>query len=168
MSAAERVALVDLHIATGPGVMKVVHAGEVIPEELHDEVTNTDAYVVTDEEQELADEAQQAADAAEAAKLAAAAQAKAKADADAADEAAKRAAAEKVTPPIGDQVPASQEPAADDYDVTTEPEHGTLIAERSYKSLQVAAKARGLKADGNQDALVARLEADDRERAENN
>lgn len=51
------------------------------------------------------------------------------------------------------------------YDPTTEAEADKPYAERAFKHLQEAAKARGLSGAGNADTLVARLEADDRDRA---
>jgi colicin import membrane protein len=151
-----KVALVDLHIPVEGAGTVVVHAGDVIPSEVADSVKNEAAYRIVDAKKGAADaEAAQkaAADAAE----------KAKADAAAAEEAAKLAAQGKELAggaPAGE----SETPA---YDPSTEPEHGTAYVDRAYASVQAAAKARGLNAAGTADTIIARLEADDRERAEN-
>lgn len=46
-----------------------------------------------------------------------------------------------------------------------DPEADKAYADREYRSLQTAAKNRGLSAAGDTPTLIARLEADDREKA---
>jgi hypothetical protein len=58
-------------------------------------------------------------------------------------------------------------PPAADYDPSTEDEADKPYREREYRSLQSAAKARDLSGQGSGDVLIARLEADDRDRAAN-
>lgn len=160
----DRIARVDIHVPVKAGTVRVIHAGDVIPEDLLERVTNPNVFVEVESGEDLADKA---AEAAAAIKAGQEAEAKAKADADkiAATAAAKAKADADAAAAAGEQgAPAGPDLA---HDLATEPEHGTPYLERSHKSLQAAAKARGLKADGKQDVLVARLEADDRERTEN-
>lgn len=167
-----RIAVTDLHIPADAGV-RIVGAGEAIPEDLYENVSNPDAFLEVDEDEGLADKAAEAAKAkaaADAAEKAKQIEAQKAADALAAQAAADQAKAEETRKLVegGTELntPAGSDLEAKAYDPSAEPEHGTPLAERAYNSLQKAAKLRGLNASGNQEVLLARLEADDRERAD--
>jgi len=168
-----RIAVTDLHIPADAGV-RIVRAGEAIPEDLYESVSNPDAFLEVDEDEGLAEKAAEAAKAkaaADAAEKAKQVEAQKAADALAAKAAAEQAKADETRKLVegGTELntPAGSDLEAKPYDPSLEPEYGTPLTERSYASLQKAAKLRGLDASGKGDVLIARLEADDRERAEN-
>ena len=157
---AVKVAKTDIHVIGGDGLPRIVKKGSRIPVEFLSRITNPDAFEVLEVDGPPAtvvvsgqgDSPQAAADAQAAADQKAAAD---QADDETPDDAEAKAAAEQ----------AALAEARKAYDPATEAEADKVYAERAYRSLQAAAKARGLKGDGDQATLVARLEADDRDRA---
>lgn len=162
---AVKVAKTDIHVIGDDGLPRIVKKGSRIPVEFLSRITNPDAFEVLEVDgppatevvsgqgvsPQAAADAQAAADQKAAADQAAAEQA----DDETPDDAEAKAAAEQ----------AALAEARKAYDPATEAEADKVYAERAYRSLQAAAKARGLKGDGDQATLVARLEADDRDRA---
>lgn len=166
---AVKVAVANIHVQTDTGEVVIVKTGHRIPKELLKFIGNTDAYTevddsADDERQALieAGRAQAQADAAKAQADADAAAAQAKADADAAAKVAGQGADDQGGANQGGDD--GQKPA---YDPTTEPESDKKYVERGFQSLRAAAKARDLSGEGNTETLIARLEADDRDRAAN-
>lgn len=159
---AVKVAVANIHVQTDTGEVVVVKTGQRVPKELLQFIGNKDAYTEVDDASD--DDRQAVIEAGRAQAAADAAKAQADADAAAAQAKVDAEAKAKADGQGDDQGGAGD---AKPYDPTTEPESDKKYADRGFQALRAAAKARDLSGEGNTETLIARLEADDRDRAAN-
>lgn len=156
----------DVHVIGEDGQAVVLPGGTKAPKWALEQITNPACFVDENDEQGSDEAEAEAAAKAQAATDAAAAEAAAK-DADAAAaQAAADAAAAQVQADADAKAAADAKEAAEKAAAEAEAAKGAVdYASIKFPELQALVKSRGLSAAGNTETLIARLEADDRDKS---